>query len=263
MKSSKSIVITGSTRGIGFGMAREFLRRGHRVTVSGRGVESTRRAVDALGTEYGADRVLGRPCDVGVHGQVRALWDAAAERFGKVGVWINNAGQGRGDVDFWKLPEETIDAVVRTNLLGAMHGSKVAMEGMLRQGYGQIYNVEGYGSDGMIMPGLILYGATKRGLTYFTKGLVREAKGTPVQVGFLNPGIVLTELLTAADTERTRRILSILADRVETVTPYLVERILANDRHGARIAWLTRAKIARRFATAPFIKRDPSAESKT
>ena len=86
----KCVVITGSTRGIGFGLAREFLRRGRRVLVCGRNAETTEKAVLAL-AEYGAE-VFGQACDVTQLEQVQALWDAATARFGKVDIWINNAG---------------------------------------------------------------------------------------------------------------------------------------------------------------------------
>lgn len=150
--------------------------------------------------------------------------------------------------------------MVRANVLGVMHGSKVAMQEMLKQGHGQIYNMEGLGSDGAVFSGLVLYDATKSALTFCTKGLIKDAWRTPVRVCFLGPGMVVTDLLTAGEDSSldagTRRLFNILADRVETVTPYLVERILANDRHGAHINWLPKPKIAWRFATAPFNKRD-------
>lgn len=253
----KTVVITGSTRGIGFGMARESLRRGNHVVVSGRSPESTDGAAEALVEEYGDQLVMGRSCQVSRYEQVEELWDAAVGRFGEVDVWINNAGLGNPGLDFWEQSLERIEDLVHTNLLGVMYGSKVAMRGMLEQGHGQIYNMEGLGSNGMVLPGAVLYGTTKSAVTYLTRGLVKEARKTPVKVGFLSPGIVATDLISEEDLERSGRILRILADRVETVTPYLVERILANDRHGARIDWLPRRKIAWRFATAPFNRRDP------
>lgn len=256
----KSVVVTGSTRGIGFGLAREFLRRGHRVTVCGRGLGGTEGAVATLRSEHDGGRVLGTPCDVGDRGQVQALWDAAAVRFGGVDVWINNAGLGAPRGRSWGLPAETVEAVVRTNVLGVMHGSAVAMRGMIEQGHGQIYNTEGLGSDGAVLRGSALYGSTKSAVTYFTRGLVKDARDTPVRVGFLGPGMVMTDLLTGgeeADLDGgARRVINILADRVETVAPYLVERVLDNDHHGARIDWLPKRKVAWRFLAAPFRRRD-------
>jgi hypothetical protein len=74
--------------------------------------------------------------------------------------------------------------------------------------------------------------------------------------------MVVTDLLTnqyedrPQDWEQAKRIFNILADRVETVTPWLAQRLLENNRTGARISWLTRRKIMWRFLTAPFSERD-------
>jgi short-subunit dehydrogenase len=141
-----------------------------------------------------------------------------------------------------------------------MYGSRVALQGMLKQGRGQIYNMEGQGSDGTMRPGLTLYGTTKAAITALTKGLIKEVKGKPVQVCYLSPGMVITDLLVGdyspEEFERVKRIFNILADKLETVSPWLVDQILANDKHGARIAWLTPQKAAYRFLTARFNKRD-------
>jgi NAD(P)-dependent dehydrogenase (short-subunit alcohol dehydrogenase family) len=223
-------------------------------------------ATAALESEHGSSHTLGLSCDVRDYNQVQSLWDAATARFGAVDIWVNNAGLGAPRCEFWELSAEMISNVVSANVLGVMHGSKVAMQGMLRQGRGQIYNMEGLGSDGGVyMAGVALYGSTKSALTYFTKALVKDAQHTPVRVCFLSPGMVLTELFTGRGGGHVdgdmRRIANILADRVETVTPYLVGRILANERHGARINWLTTPKVAWRFARAPFVNRDLFAET--
>lgn len=259
----KTVVITGSTRGIGLGMAHEFLRRGHQVVICGRSAESLNKAVTELSQQYEATRVLGTTCDVSQVEQVQAVWDAAMARFSKVDIWINNAGISHSQLKTWEQPVETFRSVIDTNLLGAMIGSKVAMQGMLKQGFGQIYNMEGLGSDGRIAPGLIIYGTTKYGLDYFTKGLIKEAEKTPLQIGALSPGMVVTDMLVGdlePGNERARRAFNILADRVETVTPFLVEKVLANTQNGARFAWLTTPKIAWRFLTARFNKRDVLSE---
>jgi short-subunit dehydrogenase len=126
-----------------------------------------------------------------------------------------------------------------------------------------VFLFEGFGSDGMTSPGLTVYGATKRALRYFTAALARECRGSPVLVGSLSPGLVATDLLVyssrsadPAEWARARRVMNILADRVETVTPWLADQALANRRQGARIAWLTRRKAAWRFMTAAFNRRD-------
>ena len=78
MSDTRTVVITGGTRGIGKGMAREFLKRGHRVVVCGRSNASAAAAAAEL-AEHG--EVLGQGCDVSDFASVQALWDAAVERF--------------------------------------------------------------------------------------------------------------------------------------------------------------------------------------
>lgn len=255
------IVITGSTRGIGFGLAEAFLAKEQAVVISGRSQQAVEQAVEKLGARYGLSRVFGVPCNVTIYGEVQHLWEAALAQFGRVDIWINNAGITNPRVPLWQQAPEDISAVVNTNLIGAIYGSRVAVTGMLSQGGGFLYNMEGLGSDGRMIPGMGLYGSTKHGLVYVTQVLVAETRSTPVRVGSLSPGMVVTDMLRVerggdgAESERTLRVLNILSDRVETVTPWLAERILANERHGARIRWLTPSKVALRFLSAPFSRR--------
>lgn len=258
----KAVVITGSTRGIGLGMADEFLRRGCGVVISGRSRAGVDQAVQSLQEHYPAARVLGQPCDVQDPGQIEALWAGAVDIFGQVDIWINNAGLANHRSNSWQQPPEAIAGVIDTNLRGVVYGSRTALRGMLAQGFGALYNMEGLGSDGRRVPGLNLYGTTKYAVRYFTEGLIEETRDTPVLVGELSPGMVLTDMLIGEaarqrpDWERQKSILNILTDKVETVTPWLVEQILANQKHGARLAWLTRGKIFRRFLSAPFRPRN-------
>ncbi len=89
-----------------------------------------------------------------------------------------------------------MDRLIRTNLLGTIHGSRAAMRGMLAQGGGAIYNLEGWGSDGKRRGGLAVYGTSKCAIRYFTLALADEAAGTPVLVGTLSPGMMVTGFLT-------------------------------------------------------------------
>lgn len=258
----KSIVITGSTRGIGLGLADSFLALGCAVTVSGRSPEAVEEAVARLSAQHGPERIFGQACDVQDFEQVQTLWDAASSRFGRVDIWINNAGIGHAQENFHELPPDRIEAVVATNLVGAMFGSKVALLGMLEQGHGAIYNMEGLGSGGRKVEGTSVYATSKAGLRYFDEVLAQEAEGTPVLVGALRPGMVMTDLVTdpyegrPEDWERARRIFNIIGDRVETVTPWLAQQVLDNDKNGAVISWSSNLKIMGRFLTARFRKRD-------
>lgn len=248
-----TVVVTGSTRGIGFGLARALLTRGCDVVLCGRSQARVDDALHRLGRGSAA-RLLGRTCDVADPAQVQALWDTAVDRFGRVDIWINNAGISTRPAPLWEQDPVDLSAVVATNLTGTVHGSRVAIRGMLAQGEGHVYLMEGLGSRGEVRPGTVPYGTTKYAVRYLAKALARETKHTPVKVSTISPGMVRTDLLldsvTPDGADRAARIFDILADDVETVASWLADQVLANTRSGRRIAWLTAPKIAIRFASS-------------
>jgi len=189
---NKLIVITGTTRGIGYGLAKAFLSSGHSVSISGRSQETVEKAVANLGSKFEAERVIGLACDVTVPVQVQELWDRSVEKFGKVDIWINNAGDSGEQGLVWDLSPDDAQVPINANILGTVYGAQVAMKGMLSQGFGAIYNMEGMGSDGRKHAGLTIYGTSKYAIHYFTESLALEAKQTPVIVGALRPGMVIT-----------------------------------------------------------------------
>jgi NAD(P)-dependent dehydrogenase (short-subunit alcohol dehydrogenase family) len=258
----KTVVITGSTRGIGYGLADSLLSLGCKVVVSGRAEEGVDTAVKALVLRHGENNVYGHPCDVTEVTQLQGLWEAAKNNFGRIDIWINNAGVGHPLGDIWNIPDSQIHAVVDTNIKGMIFGSKVALQGMLEQGEGSLYIMEGMGYDGRKHGGLALYGMSKYGMNYFFESLVDETKDTQILVGSLRPGMVATEFITnryvgrEEEWEKTKPILNVIADRVETVTPWLANEILNNKKHGAAITWLTRGKLMGRFLMSRFRKRE-------
>jgi NAD(P)-dependent dehydrogenase (short-subunit alcohol dehydrogenase family) len=258
------VVITGSTRGVGFCMAREFLKRGCAVVVSGRTQSAAKQAAAALSREVSGSVVHAVACDTGSYEQVQALWDQSAKLLGGVDHWINNAGIGQPTLPIWDVEPRLMDDVVRTDLLGVLYGARVAMRGMATQASGAIWFMEGHGSNGRIMKGLSVYGAAKHALRYVVRALTVEAKGTKALVGALSPGLMITDFtmkqIDRSDKEaweRTKRVFNILADKPETVAAFLVPRILACKKSGALIAWLTNRKILWRFMTAGLAKRHP------
>jgi len=264
------IVITGSTRGIGYGLADSFLNEDCSVMISGRTSLAVETAVDNLSTNHKKELVAGHCCDVRDYEAVKELWKVTVDRFGKVDIWINNAGINHSLVKPWQLPASDIESIIDTNLLGVMYGSNAAAEGMLEQGYGAIYNMEGMGSDGRKIEGMSIYGSTKSGVHYFTDALVLETRDSAIIVGSISPGMVMTDMLYREGSEenpeeeqRTKRVFNILADRVETVAPWLVNKILSNEKTGVRISWLTTWKVLARFLAAPFRHRDVYSESES
>ncbi|MDX2221277.1 MAG: SDR family oxidoreductase [Rhodospirillaceae bacterium] len=268
-----NIVVTGSTRGIGRGLALQFLKRGQNVVVCGRSLAAAQTAAAELQSQAtGGARAVAAACDVTDAVQVEALWTTATAALGRIDIWINNAGAINTMRPVTELVPGEIMSVPRTNLVGTMLCCRAALNGMARQDpvngrRGAIYNFEGFGSDGTKRPGMSIYGASKFGLTYFTKCLIKETRGGDILVGFMSPGIVVTDMLLKAKDDlpperwaKTKRIYRILANDVDTVTAWLAERVLANSRHGAKIAWLTGAGAAGRFLKALFVKPAPIPE---
>lgn len=257
--STPVVVITGSTKGLGFGMARAFLRRGCRVLVSGRHTEPVAQAMAALARETEGRQVMGRACDVRDAGQVQSLWDAAVGRFGAVDIWINNAAVNSIEQDLWLQEVETIDAVIQTNLLGTLYGTRVAARGMAAQGRGQIFNLEGWGSGNERRRGSTLYGTSKAAIRYLSRSVAAELEATPVRLGTINPGILPTDLLALSirpgQEATVKRFINLFGDRVENVAPVLADRVLANRRNGARIVWLSPARMLGRLLLAPVRRR--------
>lgn len=252
-------MITGGTQGIGLGLAREFCRRGHNVVVAGRDQARVDQALALLAGEAG--QAAGQSCDVAQLGQVQALWDLASERFGAVDTWINNAALARTMWPILELPQDEVETMIATNMLGTINGSRVAARGMVARGHGKLFNMLGGGSDGEYFPGMGIYGTTKRGLDYFTDALVKELANTPLIIGKIRPGLIITEAVVRearadmASFHKSRKIMNNLVDTVATVSPFLVDQILATDKSGRKIRWLTPAKITARMLLGMVRKR--------
>ncbi|MCA9873868.1 MAG: SDR family oxidoreductase [Anaerolineales bacterium] len=258
----KTIVITGSTRGIGFGLADAFLARGYQVVVNGRSPASVEKAMQQLAAHHDPARLHGQAGDVRQLADMQTLWDTAVAHFGQVDVWINNAGVGHPQVMAWEVAPETVEQVVDINLIGLIYGCRVAIRGMLAQGHGHVYNMEGFGSNGRTRPGITIYGATKAAIRFLNKALAEETEGTAVKVSALSPGMVATDFVTdqytddPAGLEKAKEAFNMLGDRPETVTPWLADKVLANDESGARIQWLTTPKLLWRLFIGRFRQRN-------
>ena len=258
-------VITGSSKGIGFGYARELLRRDFCVVISGRDPQAVDAACDQLIGEESAwrDRLLGVPCNVAQLSDVQVLWDRAKQHFGgSPTLWINNAGFARSGPTLLELNPEEIEIMVETNLIGTINGCQVAVKGMLEAGGGYLVNTLGGGAKGQVVKGMIGYSTTKRAVKAITDSLRKELKDQPIRVSTVSPGVNITEgmlreisALPPEQRERTIKPLNIIGDRVETTTPWLIDQLLQGEGH-RDVSWLTGGKLMGRFLLAPFKKRD-------
>lgn len=258
----KNIVITGSTRGIGFGLAKYFLEHQHNVVINGTSDTSLSRALGEFEVYVTKGQVVGVVGDVTKVETHERLVEKAVDAFGHIDMWINNAGIEQKIVPFFEHSPEGVAKIMNVNIMGVVYGSQAAYNHMNGHKGGYIYNMEGLGSDGRTVAKQIFYGGSKRALRYISRGMALEAKDSLVKIGTISPGMVATDFLKSGiidDTEESRRRLkfyNILADRVEDVAKFLCEKMLTNTKNDSRIFWLTTPKVMKRFLTSPFVKRD-------
>ena len=184
-------VVTGSTRGLGFAMARLLGRHGATVVLASRSDAHVTAAVDRLRRE--GLQVFGCRCDTGEMADVVALREEAI-RHGTLDIWVNNAGISGVYGPTASTPVDDFERVVRTNILGTFHGSRVALPVFLAQGHGDLVNLYGQGDQGPVAM-QNAYASSKRWVRQFTETLRRESRGTGVRVHGMNPGLVTTTLL--------------------------------------------------------------------
>lgn len=263
----KTVIITGSARGFGYSLAEEFRKNNFNVVLSDIDKQGLEKAEESLLKVNSPAQVKSIECDVTNYEQLENLWAVAESNFGSVDIWINNAGVNQADKPVAGLDQREIDFLLNIDLKGSIYGSKIAFSHMQKQGYGQIYNVEGYGSNDAMMTGLTIYGTAKRAITYFTQALAKESKqltGDKVRVCRLTPGIMITNFIKSANggatkielPEKTKKVYNILGDYPETIAKYVVPKMIKNTKNNAKIVWLTNGRAFRRFMFAGFNKRD-------
>ena len=262
----KTVVITGSTRGLGFEMAKEFKKNDYNVVVCGTNDAGIEKAISELNKVTGDGELLGVKCNVSNSEEVEALCAEASDKLGNIDIWINNAGVNQSFKYAWELDSNEMDFLFGVDLKGTINGTNVAVRYMMNQGFGAIYNVEGMGSNDAIQCKFALYGTAKRAVTYYTDAVAKELAeaNSPIVIGKLSPGIMITDFLTSSKgqkdayelEEKTKKVYNILGDYPDVIAKFLVTKIIENRKTNIRIEWLTSKKAAWRFMTAGFSKRN-------
>lgn len=263
----KTVVITGSTRGLGFEMAKLFRRNDLNVVINGVNPDRLQASLAALRELPGKGVVEGFAGNVSSSGDIEKIISFAVDKFGAIDIWINNAGVNQPMRPMWELTDSEINSVLDIDLRGAIMGTRLAcLQLQSQESGGYIYNLEGYGSNDAMMLGLNMYGTSKRAVTHFTQAFAKECeeKGLNVKVGRLSPGIMITDFTVKALggkesislPEKTKKVYNILGDYPDVVAAHLVKEILKNTKNNCHIEWLTGRKAAWRFMTAGFNKRN-------
>jgi len=253
------IVITGSTRGIGHGLALEFLKKGHQVVLNGRNKQTVEQCIEEL-LDLGYS-VLGVPGDVTKESTFHSIVDGAMDRYGKIDIWINNAGIPQSHKLFYELESKEIERLISVNVSSLMVGTQVAIRFFKHQGHGLVLNMEGFGSNGRIMKKLSLYGTSKRAVQYFSKSVSKELSEENIRVGIISPGMVKTDFLKesmsngdTAEQKRTRKVLDILAEDLDVVTGFIVRKILLSKKQYDRIEYLTFFRLFPKLIRLMFVR---------
>lgn len=244
----KTILITGSTRGIGYALAVEFLKLGHNVLINGRSEKSLQEAVSKL--KNISALVEGVAGSVTEAQTFHNLIEKATNSFHKIDIWINNAGIPQEHELFWKISDKDIKQVLDINIYGLILGTKYAVKYFKNQEFGQIFNMQGFGSNGKTMNKLTLYGTSKRAVNYFSKSVSKELNGFNIKIGTINPGMVRTDFLNSSmdnvsHTERVRyeKVYRILAEEPDVVAKFLSNKILKADKNYQQIKFLSGFKL--------------------
>lgn len=224
MLKGKTALVTGSTSGIGLGLAKALAARGANIVLNGFGdVDAPQAEVAALGVSvayHGAD--MSKPAEI------TDMMNFAAGRFGRVDILVNNAGiQHVARVEHF--PPERWDAIIAINLSSAFHATRLALPAMQAAGWGRIINVASV--HGLVASAeKAAYVAAKHGVVGLTKVTALENATTGVTCNAICPGWVLTPLvqqqvdakaaaLGVSNEEATRRLLGEKEPSMQFTTP--------------------------------------------
>ena len=201
--AGKTALVTGSTSGIGLGIARALAAQGADVVFNGFGDAAE---IDALHTgiarEFGV-RTAYHCADMAKPAEIEAMMAFAADTFGAVDILVNNAGiQHTARVE--AFPAERWDAIIAINLSSAFHTSRLALPGMQAKNWGRIVNIASvHGLVGSSQKSA--YVAAKHGIVGLTKVTALENAGSGVTANAICPGWVLTPLVQKQVDDRAAR----------------------------------------------------------
>ncbi len=193
---NKVAVITGASRGLGLAIARVYAREGASLILAAR----SQAAIDPVVAELssGGHPAAGMACDVADFDQVEALARLAIERFGRIDIWVNNAGVSApyGPTP-WIEPAAFI-RTCQTNILGTYNGSMAALKRFQEQRSGKLINLLGAGTDRPAV-NQNAYGSSKAWIRWFSTGLAKEITGSGIEVMMLQPGLMATDMTTSVE----------------------------------------------------------------
>jgi len=188
---NKVIVITGSTRGIGRAIAEACAEEGAKIVICSRQEPAVKETCEMF-KQQGFD-VSGMTVDVSIQSDLEKLLQHTLETWGRVDVWVNNAGLSGGLRPLDELSEEEITGIVDVNLTGTLKACRLIIPHFIQHGGGILVNMSGKGGRGEPAPFLTTYAATKAAVTSLTRSLAQENKAHPISIHSVIPGMVATD----------------------------------------------------------------------
>ena len=193
MLKGKTAVVTGSSSGIGLGVAEHFARAGANVVMNG--IEKPEDVADDVARleRLGGGKVVYSPANMMKPDEIRGMAAMAEETFGGVDILVNNAGiQFVAPID--EFPEDKWDAIIAINLSSAYHTIKAVLPGMKAKGWGRVINIAS--AHGLVAsPFKSAYVAAKHGVLGITKTVALEVAEQGITVNAICPGYVWTPLV--------------------------------------------------------------------
>ncbi|MGI9406365.1 MAG: SDR family NAD(P)-dependent oxidoreductase [Hyphomicrobiaceae bacterium] len=188
--AGKACLVTGSTAGIGYAIARAFLEAGApQVMINGRNEARAKEAVEQLRSEFAGVDVFCAMGDVTEPDEATRVAEDAMRQLGQIDCLVNSTGGDDTPALFYKLELASLPGLVQRGLLGHILMSRAAIPHMMEQNSGCIINIASDAAK-IATPGESVIGAIMAGIVMFTRGLAIEAKRNGVRVNCITPSIV-------------------------------------------------------------------------
>jgi len=200
--NGKVVIVTGSTRGIGYQIAHSFAELGAKVVVSSRKAEDCQTTQTEF--EEKGFTCLGVAADVSRMDDCKALGNAAIEAFGQVDVLVNNAGITKDNL-MMRMKEDQWDDIMSINLKSVFNMSQALLRNFLKLRGGRIINITSVVGQ-MGNAGQANYAASKAGIIGFTKSLAKEVGSRGITVNAVAPGYIATDMTDAIGDEAKEKL---------------------------------------------------------
>lgn len=202
-RMAKTIIVTGASRGIGFSILEKFASKGYSIAFCSKNQSSVDKATKTLKEKYQTIDVFSESCDMSVKEEVQSFANKCIDKFGKIDVLVNNAGQYLPGFVSHDSEEDNLEYMLNINLMSAYWMGKKVIPNMKKNSQGHIFNIcsiaglQAYANGGS-------YSISKFALQGYTKTIREELKTEQIRVTGIYPGATLTDSWSGTDFPKDR-----------------------------------------------------------